>query len=214
VNATPAFDSARAYQPGEVVREAGVEYVKIRAFTAQQAPPNAEHWRVLPFADLQDGPGFRVRQQGRVYGPYIPPDRFRVSDAAILDHFGTPILYFPARHRGDITIAGNYVGNTPQSMYNYEDNLQHLKHAVGDSDVLARNRMRVMLGDYNVNGSIDPGETARYTGPFILWSAGPGANFGPQSVTDNPNAAQIATNRRNAEMADRDNITNYNMSPR
>jgi prepilin-type N-terminal cleavage/methylation domain-containing protein len=82
---------------------------------------------VIPTQDGADGPGFRLRSnQGRVYGPYLAADKFKVYslyasgngvpgeassnqplaeaggtfyplDAVIADIDGNPILYFPAR---------------------------------------------------------------------------------------------------------------------
>ena len=36
----------------------------------------------------------------------------------------------------------------------------------------------VLLGDTSCNGQIDAGETAAYSGPFILWAAGPDGFWG------------------------------------
>jgi prepilin-type N-terminal cleavage/methylation domain-containing protein len=70
----------------------------------------------MQIQDGSDGPGFRVRgTQGRVYGPYLQPDKFKIRNIAvpplpeppdvnvnvyrwvILDSEENPILYFPRR---------------------------------------------------------------------------------------------------------------------
>ena len=85
---------------------------------------NAANLAANPGDDGADGPGFRLRRvlsgpvgnqqwSGRVYGPYLQPDRWKLVseatpsplgnvtpspmyDAMILDIHGNPILYYPA----------------------------------------------------------------------------------------------------------------------
>ncbi len=148
-----------------------------------------------PGDDGADGPGFRTRgTQGRVYGPYIKPESFRiVSDPAnitagltdlatpvLIDRVDRAILYFPARAaRGDLSVnpgstaKGPYVGTTSDAMFNQLDNA--VLPLDGAPDVPG---MRVLLGDLNKNGRIDGTESPKFLGPFILWTAGQDATFG------------------------------------
>lgn len=134
--------------------------------------------------DGADGPGFRTRRlqgqaQGRVYGPYLALDSFRMridpADPAIdvldpddptqvpvlLDKLDNPILYFPARARKpDLNNNNDYVSSTSASLYNQADN-----------SIASLNVMRLSL--------IEPNGQYKTTGPFILWSAGPDGILGP-----------------------------------
>lgn len=140
--------------------------------------------------------GFQIRAGGRTYGPYIQADKFKISDGSanyvdimgktiplgcLLDMNGNPILYFSAAlGKPDITTGTGYVkddasyANRNSYLYNYADN-----------DVAAQPRfpnvkmMSAMLGDLDGSGGINGGETAKYTGPYILWSAGADGLFGP-----------------------------------
>lgn len=132
--------------------------------------------------DGADGPGFRLRgRQGQVYGPYIDPSRFRISGtdnltAEIVDRNDRPIHYCPANPHTNINVPGGYVADFyagpyggPRPMYDHT----YFEYC------LDLKTMRAMLGDADNDGGIGAGETARYTGPFILWSAGPNGIFGP-----------------------------------
>src|SRR5690606_29609782 len=152
--------------------------------------------RTGPYADGADGPGFRLQSSGgQVYGPYLKPEAFKMSgdetnpdgplDLArpmLFDKSGKPILYFPARGtKPDLSQANNYVaarsaGTRP--LYIYDDNT-----AVAAS----ASAMSKLLGDTNGNGAIDAGETAKYTGPFILWCTGPDGEYGNEDDVTNFN---------------------------
>ncbi|HEY8665344.1 MAG TPA: prepilin-type N-terminal cleavage/methylation domain-containing protein [Tepidisphaeraceae bacterium] len=85
-----------------------------------------------PAADGFAGPGFRVRPGGRVWGPYLPPDKVRLRDPlnrqnaspafdrmAIFDAFDRAILYFPAHGKSDkIKQANGYMTNATTALYN------------------------------------------------------------------------------------------------
>ena len=77
------------------------------------------------------GPGFRIRSggQGRVYGPYLPPERFKIASQknlaignitaaydntdVILDSRDNPILYFVAApKKPSINVSSNVVNTT------------------------------------------------------------------------------------------------------
>ncbi len=170
-----AWVSGQAYKYGEVVLDTTTTYVCITDTpTGGAATSNTTYWQPLTYADGADGPGFRKRgTQGTIY-TYLQPDRYKIRGLAILDSFDNPVLYYPARPtKPNLTAADGYVSNTGAPLYN-------TTYAQG---FLAQNNMRLMLGDINMNGQIDAGETPAFTGPYILWSAGPDAKFGPTATT-------------------------------
>jgi prepilin-type N-terminal cleavage/methylation domain-containing protein len=75
----------------------GPYFVCIHA-TSNSPATGDPNWQELtiPYADLNDGPGFRIRQQGKVFGPYLDATKFRTRGLQILDHWNNPVLYFPA----------------------------------------------------------------------------------------------------------------------
>jgi hypothetical protein len=150
--------------------------------------------------DGNDGPGFRTRKlpgadgkldttddvpQGRVFGPYLPADRFKLADPntptetrplfwSILDRYNRPILYYPAKGKPNVRADGAFVRDwnylaPPAPKYNARDN----------AGAMDERTMRVMLGDTNANGMIDTGEEPKTEADYILWSAGPDETFGP-----------------------------------
>ena len=166
--------------------------------------------------ELEPGPGFRTRlspgadnrlgtmddvAQGPVYGPYLPPDRFKMGDAsgagqtqpghlAILDRYNRPILYYPAHGKPNVrkpkglVAEWNYskTGTAAIPMYNVTDNAAFPLASIAP-----------MLGDLNANGMIDPTEQPATEAPFLLWCAGPDETFGPDQTTmnsANPNLAE------------------------
>jgi len=167
-------------------------------------------------AETERGPGFRTRSpvSGRVYGPYLPVDRFKLGDPndptsttapagrwAILDRYNKPYLYFPASPaKPNITTRGQpgetpgYVHTDPAvtgtnsefSYYDADDNLNAF--ARSPNEAAAIQRLRLMLGDRNNNGIIESalGESAATTDNFILWSAGPDELFGPEATMAEP----------------------------
>jgi hypothetical protein len=176
--------------------------------------------------DGAEGPGFRIRPgaQGKVYGPYLPVGRFRVADpatpntpldprtkgllATILDRYGKPILYFPAsltKPKVEATSGEPFVGQqnpaSELSLYDAEDN--YLAFDPGRAN--AARKIRLMLGDTNANGRIDPGEKPAHTGPFILWSTGPDERFGPAGDEAEPRGP--TPDAKDAERVD--DVTNY-----
>ena len=180
------------------------------------------------------GPGFRTRSavSGRVYGPYLPVDRFKLGDPndptsttaapgrlAILDRYNKPYLYFPASPaKPNINVAGSpgstpgYVhtdpavngGNSEFSLYDADDNLNAFART--PNEPAAIQRLRLMLGDRNNNGIIEPslGETAATTEKFLLWSAGPDELFGPEQTMAEP---KDTLDYRDAERCD--DVTNF-----
>ena len=174
----------------------------------------------LPSGGTQEtipAPGFRVRgEQGKVYGPYLNLNSFKVGDPAvpnavspvpgvlaILDRYNKPILYFPASAaKPNIRAVSSpppFVGQSELSMYDLNDNLRAFDTNAGN----AIRKMRQMLGDLNNNGYIDNNETEAYTGPFILWSSGPDEAFGPApGPTSTPAEIRKAVDKS-------DDITNF-----
>ena len=138
--------------------------------------------------DGSPGPGFRIRTGGKVWGPYLQSDRFRIANGKILDRYRMPILYYAANGKPNINLPGGYIDDrsvtaAARPLYDVSQNKSD-DRAVGLNLV----RFRLMLGDDTViNGGIDgapaadPPETAAHTGPFILWSAGPDQLYGPDA---------------------------------
>jgi prepilin-type N-terminal cleavage/methylation domain-containing protein len=146
--------------------------------------------------DGADGPGFRTRPggQGKVYGPYLKPEAFTLgktdgsppsadfSDAVLLDKTKKAVLYFPARaSKPDLGQANSFVARATTA-----DNFRPLYNAY-DNKLIDLADMRRSLGDADADGRIDSGETAKYTGPFILWCAGPDGEYGNEDDITNFN---------------------------
>lgn len=147
--------------------------------------------------DGADGPGFRLRgATGRVYGPYLPPDRFIIGtftgapgDAALVtsysqsglapddwfavlaDRRGRRILYYPAhRNARPGTTPGSYVtaAGLPRTAQNplWDAN-------DGDPVLLPDWLLRNMLGATR-HGVVAEGRSA-VIAPYLLISAGTAA---------------------------------------
>ncbi|MGH7178025.1 MAG: hypothetical protein ACREJC_11640, partial [Tepidisphaeraceae bacterium] len=144
-------------------------------------------------------PGFRVRAggSGRVWGPYLPPDKFKMRGMDILDQYDNPVLYFPASAaKPNINLANGFLRISPTpptsvsrtSLYEPWDNLIAFNRDTPPNWTFANNRLAAMLGDFDngaggpPDGRINSGETAATTGPFLLWSAGPDGQFGPNAT--------------------------------
>gem|GEM_PF-2027645 len=159
------------------------------------------------------------RPGGKVFGPYVQPEKFKVNKDTLffVDAGGKPILYFPAAtnrpklstpESGSAPISnGGYVGAGPGGLFNAHNNARFFirKTPLGTDidEANAVKRIRAFLGDYGLDGAInkqgtmetDPGgaETLSY----ILWTAGPDGNFGPNVPTDS-----LATNPLNLNPSD------------
>jgi type II secretory pathway pseudopilin PulG len=174
------------------------------------------------------GPGFRVTRfpganltdpaddelSGKVYPPYLAVDRFKMVNASgaptftnagyIADRYRKPILYYVAQGKPNINLANGFCAansSTVKAMWNSTQN----------AGLLAERRLRPLLGDVNDvsgelvgNGQIDVGETAAYTGPFILLSCGPDEVYGvnPADGGDNSKVERI-------DIEKCDDITNF-----
>jgi prepilin-type N-terminal cleavage/methylation domain-containing protein len=123
-------------------------------------------------------------------------DSIYFTDATLLDPNGNSILYYPGG-TGTINIAApapaGFVctvakgtpqgyGNTPlaRSLYNAFDNVGY--GASGTPAFLSEANLQYIMGDRQFHGFIDstttPPEVATYTGPYLLWTAGPDGQFG------------------------------------
>jgi len=166
--------------------------------------------------DGAEGPGFRTRsalagaggtfvQQGKVWGPYLPPDQFRARQIelppgsntlhwVIVDMKDTPILYFPARPGADINKPNGYValgGGTPPALFELADNFDTTKNSGLYLDVSnypapspprAADDISDWLADFRVlmGAKLDgsAGDALAPHAPFLLWSAGPDQLWG------------------------------------
>jgi prepilin-type N-terminal cleavage/methylation domain-containing protein len=106
--------STQTYSPGSIVNPTGsgsIDYGAIANVPVSTPPPNATYWAPIPLStatDGYDGPGFRVRTMGQVYGPYLQPGKFKTVGLAIADSWGNPILYYAANPgHPSITVDGN-----------------------------------------------------------------------------------------------------------
>lgn len=132
--------------------------------------------------DFHNGPGFRLRAQGRVYGPYLQIEKFKVDMTTtptapkITDRDNKPILYFPANRGRDLTAQDGYIRRTTgssesTSAIDYTDNSTEFGNTA---------KFCIMIGDINPNGRINPaeGEVATATGAYLLYMAGPDGAYG------------------------------------
>jgi type II secretory pathway pseudopilin PulG len=137
--------------------------------------------------DGHRGPGWRSRAGAKVQQPYLQAERFKLVDpanprlpnpdlnvAVIGDRYSNPILYYPANPAANIAAAEGYAfavlhTATIRPKFNENDNVARLPAG----------HLRRLLGDKNGDGAISgAGESAEYTGPFLLWSAGPDEQYG------------------------------------
>jgi prepilin-type N-terminal cleavage/methylation domain-containing protein len=157
--------------------------------------------------DGADGPGFRARPGGKIWNAYLPADQFKIGDRTgggsidfstmtldvyqqifIIDRFKKPILYYRAQGQAsNMRSANGFVALNPvggmgaRPLYDSSQNGWFLPQA----------GLRAMLGDVSngtpitpysaiqPNGMIDAGETPVFSGPYLLWSAGPDEKYGP-----------------------------------
>lgn len=147
--------------------------------------------------DGADGPGFRTnRSGGRVWGPYLPPDRFNVVKSSLrqwnlLDRWGTPIQYFPVWKELRQNVSSASASNPQQIGPIYGKGDANLGAAIFDErdGDLGRwaygtrtgegRAMIAMVGDDNGNNYIDTnlGELYRPQTPYIFISAGRDGKF-------------------------------------
>lgn len=136
--------------------------------------------------DGADGYGFRLNKggQGKVYGPYLRSDTFKLTGNGtvvdngyeMMDRFNHPILYYPAwnkRSIADIAAPGTYVDNYGRGVGNCStpaapkiklvagtqgkslyDFGDNANGAGTPGDARVMYKMRAMLGDYDYDGGI------------------------------------------------------------
>ncbi len=222
--ATP-YATLTSYNPGDLVSYSGVNYVYIRYTTGtinagNPAVPSVgsanPYWAPWLTVDGLNGPGFRIRQQGKVYAPYLQMDRFKIvaGGTMLADLNNNPILYYPASINKPNVYAvpsatnGGYVAKYnpafPMPLYCASDNLGFMSLV----------ELQAELGDYSTNQAIDtvatatnPGEAAIGNYPYLLFAAGPDSSFGPVGVvTSATTLAKWQTNKIAA--AGCDDVTN------
>ena len=153
-------------------------------------------------------PGFRLHNgtQGKVYGPYINLDNFRIgtysgtdsnqvvpvpsttpfdnTNTVIADRNGNVILYWPVNPaKQSLFISQNVIGSNPPftsvGSINYTDNAFFLTPPKGNfANDLTFRLFAYRLGNHAMTGTLKAGETAILP-PYLLWSPGPDGNFGP-----------------------------------
>jgi hypothetical protein len=187
----------------------------------------ARHSRLALFdvRDGLDGPGFRARQGGKTWGPYLKAENFKLRGVDLCDRDGNPILYFPATPGGsNVNKAHGYVDSMKQfqnerPLYNAADNVTIFQRAGETSDESAITRIQCVCGDYSGSmyaatpGAIDSNsgwgqDTAFAPKTFILWAAGPDGLFGPTNVINSATStSDWQTNFKATEKCD--DVTNF-----
>lgn len=186
--------------------------------------------------DGAEGPGFRTRsaiatgsgtfaQQGKVWGPYLPPDQFRAVQIpftgptdlhwVIMDRKDVPVLYFPVHRGTNVNAAGGYVADSSapggaNPMWDLADNAPIAPPYNGGYYLdLAGNKLslkafQLMMGADTVG---TPGKALNplyvvQTDGFVLFSAGPDQLWGPRNVDlpiDSRNRADDVANFNRSE---------------
>jgi type II secretory pathway pseudopilin PulG len=223
----PTWDAAKSYKAGDCVTVGFNTFVATMDSTGVNPPGTAplSAWVQFDARDFQDGPGFRTRQGGKVYGPYAQSGKLKTNGLAILDPFGNPILYFPASPvKTNLSIGDTfYISSSsptapnPQAlvagggpgMYRFDDSgitavaLSRDPTQTGIVPALAYMQMKLGVKTNYANGGTANGQLVPANGeqpvtqaPFILWSCGPDGRFGPvDSVLDGGLDAKGRANR-------------------
>ncbi len=142
--------------------------------------------------DGKDGPGF-IALGRKVYGPYLTPDKFAIAWLPngngsilvpfILDHWGTPIEYFPVYNPPIYTIAnGTAVNRTligsaanGGAVFDQRDSISIVGSGIGSGTAQA---LLYKLGVTSIGAnSITPPETLASFNGYLLISAGPDGLF-------------------------------------
>ena len=191
-----------------------------------------------PRQDGAKGLGFRARPGGKIYPPYLPPERFRIGidtetgnqdfvnhglRMTIIDRYNKSVLYFPAAatrpnvRMATAAIPAPYVDldvmavKSELSMYDALDNYRAFDEATA-SPPKSRKKIRLFLGDDNFNGIID-GNEQPYEKPFLLWSAGPDEKHGPTYDMASPDGNADGVTDLDAKDAARcDDVTNFRVN--
>lgn len=202
-NDPPTLASLSNVDVGQVVSNSG-GYVALFADPGP-VPGDGTKWAAFDPHDGADGPGFRIRSgQGRVWGPYLQPEKFNVNGCMLRDGDGNPILYLPAGRNANVRTPNGFVAVAGQPLYDARDAVAHFRRPDESNNTNALRAMQVMLGDTDHNGRIDQGETPGTEAPFLLWTAGPDGLFGPVR----PDGGTWTPTKRDIERCD--DITNFN----
>jgi prepilin-type N-terminal cleavage/methylation domain-containing protein len=214
------------YRPGQAVRYAAAFWVCVRTTTAAPSTPD---WAPMDPRDGLDGPGFRSRQGGKTWGPYLKPENFKVQGLDLCDRDGNPILYFPATPGGsNVNKANGYVAKLNRTaatpavpLYNANDNVTIFRRPSETGDDEAVTRIQCICGDYSGSSYAGPEgagavgsnqnwgqDTAFAPKTFILWAAGPDGLYGPTNVINNASStSDWLSNSKATEMCD--DVTNF-----
>jgi type II secretory pathway pseudopilin PulG len=177
--------------------------------------PNGD--RVLALAMFgPQGTGFQVVPGGKMWGPYLKLEQFRLSGsgADILDQWGQPIEYYPKRYtpRGgeQVPLVRRGAADCPAALYDsYDGPAPRDTTSAGRPENVAR-ALRVALGDRNADADGVPpynyidvnNETLAFDGPFILLSGGP-----DEALTEVFQADSVSERLR--KLGSSDDVYNY-----
>jgi type II secretory pathway pseudopilin PulG len=187
------------------------EYKKVFGDYPRQTTPNPTPGNREPLLAKyligRDSEGIRANtgdntatQGGKKWGPFVPPEKFKVENGQLIDSSGKEVQYYPRfnnydrRTGGSSAFTGFLMGNVlsagvPKAMFSVKDGF----YADNTSSVEAQDHVihtLYMLGDgedratgpgFNApDGKIDAAknESLTFTGPFILVSAGPDTRWG------------------------------------
>lgn len=174
-------------------------------------------------AAIADNNGLPHASAGKAYGPYLEAGRFKTNGPVILDRNGSPILYFtvdklatPTQGLGFVSrhsyprVTTPVASREPLSMINANDNLG----AFADDSATPVEpvatlfaKVAITLGDYNTNGSNNPGaEPPVPQVPYLLWTAGADKRFGPPGAR-NPTSWKRGDFFDNGSSSDLNQIT-------
>jgi type II secretory pathway pseudopilin PulG len=122
-------------------------------------------WNGVALLDGADGPGFRTVKGSKVWGPYLPPDKFQLVSGPTLDprnlqwdilsRYGSPIEYFPrwrnygpGKNMNLFGTNGNPKPPTPEfSVYDYRQQWQANPAATPRVQAPVVTYLRRVLGD-------------------------------------------------------------------
>ncbi len=146
--------------------------------------------------DGTTGAGYRISDRtgaaaAVAKGPYIQANQLRLTQAAnnsntfvFLDAAGNAFYYYTNHRPSNVItsstpVAEPYVSNDNlqyRAMFCTQDN-DSGDYAVASASSLGTSVLRHLLGDANVNGVIDAGESPRFTGAYMIWSPGPSRTY-------------------------------------
>lgn len=204
----------------QVVATGLEEYKKVFGDYPRQTNPNPmQGFRqklLVQFLIGNTGDGVRANntgdnvntQGGKKWGPFVPPEKFKVENGALIDSSSKEVQYYPRYNLYDRRVgassqfAGYLLGNVvttapPKAMFNIKDGIyidgtaaseEAKDHVIHTLYMLGDGEDRTMRDTSDPNdpplnppdNKIDAtkSESLRYNGPFILVSAGPDSKWG------------------------------------